>query len=143
MEEIEMLKLLGAELDGQQQDGAKLRVRGVLEREVSDIDQDRQFSRRPGRRGRILIIAAAMTLASLGGIAAAGGFSDGLGVDDPAGPKIPYVQDRIDQIESELATVDTSTPEGKAKAEFLNKELTQVRETLDRLCEEAGQPEGC
>jgi hypothetical protein len=84
-----------------------------------------------------------MTLAALGGMAAAGGFSDGLGVDDPAGPKIPYVQDRIDQIESELTTVDTSTPEGKAKAEFLNDELTQVRETLDRLCEEAGQPEGC
>lgn len=143
MEEIEMLKLLGAELDGQQQDGTKLRVRGVLEREVSDIGQDRQSSRRPGRRGRILIIAAAMTLASLGGIAAAGGFSDGLGVDDPPGPKIPYVQVHIDQVEAELATLDASTPEGKARAEFLDQELAALRQALARLCEEAGQPEGC
>ncbi len=143
MEEIEMLRQLGAELDGPKPDEARLRVREVVEREIHNMDTHQRRALRPPRRARSLLIAAVIAAASLGGIGLAGGFSDGLGVDAPPGPKIPYVKDRIDQIEAELAAQDTSTPEGAAKAAHLEIELEEVQKVLDQLCEEAGQPEGC
>lgn len=143
MEEIKMLKQLGSTLDGPTPDEARVRVREVVEQEVGRMEQRPRRVGGRRRRTRFLIIAAAITVASLGGIAVAGGFSDGLGVDAPPGPKIPYVQERLDQIEAELAALDTSTPEGAARAESLRNELSAVQKVLDQLCEEAGQPEGC
>lgn len=142
-EEMEMLKQLGSVLDDPEPDEVKLHVRGMVEEEIRHMDGDRSRSRRHTHRMRMLLIAAVITAASLGGIALAGGFSDGLGVDAPPGPKIPYVQERIDQIEAELAAQDTSTPEGAAKADSLRDELAEVQKVLASLCEQAGQPEGC
>jgi hypothetical protein len=90
-----------------------------------------------------LVVAAATAIVSLGGFAAAGGFNDGVGVDGPASLKIPYVQERIEQIQEDLAALDTSTPEGKAYRAALEDRLAAVHEVLERLCDEAGQPDGC
>ena len=143
MDEIVLLKQLGSALDEPKLDEAKLRVRAVVEREIDQMGGVRRHVRRRPNRARLLLIAAIVAAVLVGGIALAGGFTDGLGVDAPPGPKIPYVQDHIDQMEAELATLDTSTPEGAAKATALKDRLEALREVKARLCEEAGQPDGC
>ena len=41
-------------------------------------------------------------------------------MDDPPIAKIPIIQGRIMSVEAELASLDTTTPEGRAKGEVLN-----------------------
>jgi hypothetical protein len=137
MEEIEMLKRLGSELDRHVDETAQGRVRELI------VQQLRSPSRRRRGRVKLLLIAAALIAASVGGMAIAGGFGDGAGVDAPAAQKVPYVADRIDAIKAELAELDTTTPEGEARAEFLSHQLSLVQAVLDRLCQEAPDAPRC
>jgi hypothetical protein len=68
---------------------------------------------------------------------------DGAGVGDPAVDKIPFVQERIDAVGAQLAALDASTPEGKAKAAALQSRLIALQQTIDDLCALAGEPQGC
>jgi hypothetical protein len=96
------------------------------------------------RRLRHVLLVAALALGLVaGGIAVAGTFDDGFGVNDPAIEKIPFVQDRIASVEEEIKTLDTSTAEGSALAAVLKGQLQALEERLSDLCEEAGQPEAC
>ena len=140
MEEMEMLKQLGVALDDPDVGRAKSHTRKALREEVDHLAPSR---RRWSMRPKHALLAAAIATASLGGIAIANVVSDGAGVGDPASDKIPFVQDRVDAIESQLAALDTSTVEGAAKAELLRTQLTAVQHVLDQLCAEAGEPEYC
>ena len=67
----------------------------------------------------------------------------GLGVDDPPLAKIPIIQERIMSVEAELASLDTTTPEGRAKEEGLTAQLALLNVRLVDLCQEAGSPGIC
>jgi hypothetical protein len=134
--EVDMVKALGAALDTNES-AAKERVRRALELELNVSPL------RPRRRStaKLLLVAATLAAASLGGIAIAQ--DDGAGVDAPAAEKVPFVRQTLDELEHELAALDTSTKEGAAKAESLNVKIEAVRGVLTDLCAEAADAVGC
>ncbi|MEO8475634.1 MAG: hypothetical protein ABI572_01130 [Actinomycetota bacterium] len=69
--------------------------------------------------------------------------SPGTGVDDPPIAKIPIIQERIRSVEAELASLDTTTPDGKAKEDVLRAQLAALDVRLGELCREAGSPGIC
>jgi len=82
MDEIEMLQQLGDQLDATDEDESRQRVRQALAREIDRLGRS-HFDRRRPRRRMIVLVAAVLTVLSLGGIAAAGGFSGGVADSPP------------------------------------------------------------
>lgn len=67
----------------------------------------------------------------------------GLGVGDPPIAMIPLIQERITSVEMELASLDTTTPEGRAKDEVLTAQVAALEAALVDLCQQAGSPGIC
>jgi hypothetical protein len=85
-----------------------------------------------------VVLAAVAAVVIAGGAATAAVVDDGLGVNDPAEEKIPYVVERINSIEDQIESLSASkSAEDVAYRQGLENELAAAEKVLGQLCAES------